>query len=45
MCLCEQGLFSVLRLNGADDGGLGHAHAHKVAAEGDAGGRSARPGL
>ena len=41
MCLCEQGLFSVLRHDGADDGGLGHAHAHKIAAERDCGGRSA----
>ena len=44
MCLCEQGLFSILRHDGADDGGLGHAHAHKFAAERDCGGRSARPG-
>ena len=44
MCLCEQGLFSILRHDGADDGGLGHAHAHKIAAERDCGGRSARPG-
>ena len=35
---------SVRRLDGADDGGLGHAHAQKIAAERDCGGRSARPG-
>ena len=35
---------SVRRLDGADDGGLGHAKAHKIAAERDCGGRSARPG-
>jgi len=43
--LIPQGLFSILRHDGADDGGLGHAHAHKLAAERDCGGRSARPGL